>query len=75
MTFVGIDVSKDWLDVHVAPAGEDWRVRRDATGLDELVARGTLTRETRKKLSSFRPIRIAGRPLSETIIEDREDRF
>ena len=43
--------------------------------LDELVARGTLTRETRKKLSSFRPIRIAGRPLSETIIEDREDRF
>ncbi len=43
--------------------------------LDELVARGTLTRESRKKLSTFRPIRIAGRPLSETIIEDREDRF
>ena len=43
--------------------------------LDELVARGTLTRESRKTLSSFRPIRIAGLPLSETIIEDREDRF
>lgn len=39
MSYVGIDVSKDWLDVHLAPAGEDWRVRRDATGLDELVAR------------------------------------
>ena len=39
MTWVGIDVSKDWLDVHVAPAGEGWRVSRDATGLDELVAR------------------------------------
>ena len=43
--------------------------------LDELVSRGTLTRESRKKLSSFRPIRIAGRPLSETVIEEREDRF
>ena len=39
MVYVGIDVSKDWLDVHVAPAGEDWRVARDAVGLDELVAR------------------------------------
>jgi prevent-host-death family protein len=43
--------------------------------LDGLVARGALTRESGKKLSSFRPIRIAGRPLSETIVEDREDRF
>jgi transposase len=39
MAFVGIDVSKDWLDVHVAPAGEDWRVTRDAAGLDELIGR------------------------------------
>jgi transposase len=39
MTYVGIDVSKDWLDVHLAPAGEDWRVARNAAGLDELVAR------------------------------------
>lgn len=46
MSYVGIDVSKDWLDVHVAPAGEDWRVGRDAAGLDELVARlGGLTLE------------------------------
>jgi transposase len=44
MCYVGIDVSKDWLDVHVAPAGEDWRVGRNAAGLDELVARlGGLT--------------------------------
>lgn len=39
MVYVGIDVSKDWLDVHVAPAGEDWRVTRDSAGLDELVGR------------------------------------
>jgi prevent-host-death family protein len=43
--------------------------------LDELVKRGALTRASRKKLSSFRAIRISGRPLSETIVEDREDRF
>jgi transposase len=46
MSYVGIDVSKDWLDVHVAPAGQDWRVGRDAAGLDELVARlGEVTPE------------------------------
>jgi transposase len=39
MSYVGIDVSKNWLDVHVAPVGEDWRVSRDPAGLDELVAR------------------------------------
>ena len=39
MVYVGIDVSKDWLDVHVAPAGEDWRVTRDSAGLDDLVGR------------------------------------
>jgi transposase len=36
---VGIDVSKDWLDVGVRPAGERLRVSRDAEGLDSLVAR------------------------------------
>jgi transposase len=39
MVYVGIDVSKDWLDVHVAPAGEDWRVARDMAGLEDLVRR------------------------------------
>ncbi|HEX9966760.1 MAG TPA: IS110 family transposase [Solirubrobacterales bacterium] len=39
MVYVGIDVSKDWLDVHVSPAGEDWRVPRDSAGLDDLVRR------------------------------------
>ncbi|AJP71091.1 IS110 family RNA-guided transposase [Sphingomonas hengshuiensis] len=39
MTYVGIDVSKDRLDVHVSPAGEAWTVGRDAEGLEALVAR------------------------------------
>ncbi len=37
--FVGIDVSKDRLDVHVHPAGEAFAVPRDAEGLDQLLAR------------------------------------
>ncbi len=36
---VGIDVSKDRLDVAVRPSGENWSVGRDATGLDALIAR------------------------------------
>lgn len=38
-TIVGIDVSKDRLDVHVLPSGEAWAVSRDADGLAELCRR------------------------------------
>ena len=37
--FVGIDVAKDRLDVHVRPSGEAFSVARDGKGLDELVFR------------------------------------
>jgi transposase len=37
--FVGIDVSKDRLDVHVRPSGEVFVVTRDGEGLEELVDR------------------------------------
>ena len=37
--FVGIDVSKDRLDVHVRPSGEAFAVARDSEGLDDLVGR------------------------------------
>jgi transposase len=37
--FVGIDISKDRLDVHVHPAGEAFVVSRDGKGLEELVDR------------------------------------
>jgi transposase len=39
--FVGIDVSKDRLDVHVRPSGEAFAVARDGKGLVELVGRLT----------------------------------
>ena len=43
MVYVGIDVSKDRLDVHVLPEGETFVVARDGEGLAELVERmGTL---------------------------------
>lgn len=38
-TFVGIDVSKDRLDVAVLPSGELFVVSRDAAGLDALLKR------------------------------------
>ncbi len=39
LTFVGIDVSKDRLDVHIRPSGEAFAVARNSKGLDELVGR------------------------------------
>ena len=38
-TYVGIDVSKDRLDVHIEPMGEAFAVGRDAAGQTDLVAR------------------------------------
>jgi transposase len=40
-TYVGIDVSKDRLDVHVQPTGEAFAVARDGEGLAALVERLT----------------------------------
>jgi transposase len=40
-TFVGIDVSKDRLDIHPRPSGEAFALPRDGAGLDQLVARLT----------------------------------
>lgn len=37
--FIGIDVSKDRLDVHLRPSGESVAVARDGDGLDQLVTR------------------------------------
>jgi transposase len=49
MRYVGIDVSKDRLDVHVLPEGTAFAVARDGKGLAELVER----------LSALQPERIA----------------
>ena len=38
-TYVGIDVSKDRLDVHIHPAGKAFSVSRNQAGLEELIER------------------------------------
>jgi hypothetical protein len=35
--YVGIDVSKDWLDVAVRPSGKNWRVSSGDEGLTRLL--------------------------------------
>jgi transposase len=37
--FIGIDVSKDWLDVHILPQNEAFSVARDAEGVEQLTRR------------------------------------
>lgn len=37
--FAGIDVSKDWLDVHILPSGEAFRVGNNGSGFEALKAR------------------------------------
>jgi transposase len=39
MSYVGVDVSKDRLDVHVLPDGTAFAVAHDGKGLAELVER------------------------------------
>ena len=58
----------------LTPAGGDLESR-----LREMEARGEITlpagpMSSWKPLRPFRPIRIRGRPMSETVLEDREDR-
>ncbi len=43
--------------------------------LDELVSAAMLTRESNGPLRRIRPISNAGRPVSDAVVEDREDRL
>jgi len=45
------------------------------TDIDRLVALGHLTKTSNAPLTPFRPIKQQGRPLSDAVVEDREDRF
>lgn len=36
---VGIDVSKDWLDIAVLPSGETWRTKNEEAAIQELIQR------------------------------------
>jgi prevent-host-death family protein len=43
--------------------------------LDQLVVEGSLTRASSKELPRFTPLRSVGKPISQTIVEDREERL
>lgn len=43
--------------------------------LQRLAAEGFLTLATRRKLTPFKPLKIKGPSLTQTLLEDREDRF
>lgn len=38
-TNVGIDVSKEWLDIAVLPSGETWRTKNEEAAIQELIQR------------------------------------
>lgn len=46
----------------------------EAARLDELAALGVLRRGS-DQLAAFAPVRLSGEPLSQTLLDDREDRF
>jgi hypothetical protein len=48
--------------------------RDEGEALDDMLALGEATWTVREPLPPFRPIRSGGKPLSDTIREDREDR-
>ena len=41
----------------------------------KLASTGAVTLPVRKSMGTFRPIRSRGRPVSDAVLEDREDRF
>ena len=47
----------------------------DQRKIDELVALGMLTRQSGEPLERVKPVRLRGKPLSASILEDRKDRF
>jgi len=59
------------------PVAELRPVRRsgdDHAALERLQLLGTVTRQEDRPLAPFRPVRSRGSPISEAILEDRDDR-
>jgi prevent-host-death family protein len=54
--------------VHAGGSGDEKKI-------EELVALGLLIRLSREPLARFKPLRLGGRQLSATILEERGDRF
>ena len=80
-SFVGIDVSKDALDVHVLPAGESWRVANDEAGcaslaqrLEPLVGRALVVMEATNVFWRLAATSLAGAGLGVAVVNPRQVR-
>ena len=65
--FIGIDVAKDRLDVHVRPVGESFVVARDGEGIEELARRLSAVTPTLVVLEAtggFETVVAAGLPVA-----------
>jgi prevent-host-death family protein len=55
----------------LAPIGAERQVETVEAKLARLAARGIVTLPTRKPLKRARRVRVSGRPISQTVVEDR----
>ncbi len=69
-TLVVTDRGRPVAELKPIDVDADGELRR----LDELVLLGILSRDSHSPLAQRRPLRISGRPLSGTVVENREDR-
>jgi transposase len=78
--FVGIDVSKSWVDVHVRPEGTAFRCTTDGEGLAELVRRvrplapRLIVLEARGGYESIVAVSLAAAGLPVAIVNPRQTR-
>lgn len=79
-SYIGVDVSKSWLDVHVNPGAQAFRVEYTAAGLDELVARlsdrsdGLVVLEATGKYEAVAAASLAGSGFRVAVVNPRQVR-
>lgn len=79
-SYIGIDVSKNWLDVHVNPGAQSFRVEYTSAGLDELVARlseqsdGLVVLEATGKYETVAAASLAGGGFKVAVVNPRQVR-
>lgn len=79
-SYIGIDVSKDWLDVHVNPGAQSFRVEYTSAGLGELAARlsdrsdGLVVLEATGKYEAVAAASLAGGGFKVAVVNPRQVR-
>ena len=79
-SYIGVDVSKSWLDVHVNPSGDSFRVEYTASGLEQLVSRlsklrsGLLVLEATGKYEAVAAASLASSGFKVAVVNPRQVR-